>query len=119
MFQLFKKERMWRDEPIKKSYDIVIAGAGVHGLAIAYYLGQKGITNVAVLDKGISRGRGERPLDGDYPGQLRNPRGHSLLQRKRKDVRRPVAGAGVQPAFQPDGSAGAGAHGVVGICAEA
>ena len=56
MFQLFKKERMWRDEPLKKSYDIVIAGAGVHGLAIAYYLGQKGITNVAVLDKGYLGG---------------------------------------------------------------
>ena len=52
MFQLFKKERMWRDPPLKPRYDIVIAGAGVHGLAIAYYLGQRGITNVAVLDKG-------------------------------------------------------------------
>ncbi len=56
MFQLFKKERMWRDPPLKPRYDIVIAGAGVHGLAIAYYLGQRGITNVAVLDKGYLGG---------------------------------------------------------------
>ena len=56
MFQLFKKERMWRTPELKRRYDIVIAGAGVHGLAIAYYLGQRGITNVAVLDKGYLGG---------------------------------------------------------------
>ena len=56
MLQLFKKERMWREPPLKPRYDIVIAGAGVHGLAIAYYLGQRGITNVAVLDKGYLGG---------------------------------------------------------------
>jgi sarcosine oxidase subunit beta len=45
-------ERMWRAHELKKSYDVVIIGAGVHGLAIAYYLGKRGVTNVAVLDKG-------------------------------------------------------------------
>ena len=35
------------------SYDVVIVGGGVHGLAAAYYLAANhGITNVAVLDKG-------------------------------------------------------------------
>ena len=35
------------------SYDVVIIGGGVHGLAAAYYLAAKhGITNVAVLDQG-------------------------------------------------------------------
>jgi sarcosine oxidase subunit beta len=43
---------MWRRHELKPSYDVVIIGAGVHGLAIAYYLGRRGITNVAVLDKG-------------------------------------------------------------------
>ncbi|GGX87499.1 sarcosine oxidase subunit beta [Litchfieldella qijiaojingensis] len=34
-------------------YDVVIVGAGGHGLAAAYYLARKhGITNVAVIDKG-------------------------------------------------------------------
>lgn len=42
--------RMWRDHPLKDSYDVVIIGGGVHGLATAYYLAQRGITNVAVLE---------------------------------------------------------------------
>jgi sarcosine oxidase subunit beta len=49
-------ERMWRSHDLKPSYDLVIVGAGVHGLAIAYYLGKRGITNVAVLDKGYLGG---------------------------------------------------------------
>lgn len=52
MIQLFRKERMWRAHELKQSYDVVIIGAGVHGLATAYYLGKDhGITNVAVLEK--------------------------------------------------------------------
>jgi sarcosine oxidase subunit beta len=49
-------ERMWRSHDLKKSYDVVIIGAGVHGLAIAYYLGKRGVTNVAVLDRGYLGG---------------------------------------------------------------
>jgi sarcosine oxidase subunit beta len=47
---------MWRTHELKPVYDVVIIGAGVHGLAIAYYLGKRGITNVAVLDKGYIGG---------------------------------------------------------------
>lgn len=37
----------------KKSYDVIIVGAGGHGLGAAYYLASKyGITNVAVIEKG-------------------------------------------------------------------
>jgi len=43
----------WQPQPMKKSYDVVIIGGGVHGLAAAYYLATNhGITDVAVLDKG-------------------------------------------------------------------
>ena len=43
----------WRDPAPKSSYDVVIVGAGGHGLATAYYLAKNhGITNVAVLEKG-------------------------------------------------------------------
>src|SRR5437762_4971915 len=49
-------ERMWRINELKPVYDVVIVGAGVHGLAIAYYLGKRGLTNVAVLDKGYIGG---------------------------------------------------------------
>src|ERR1051325_9116090 len=48
--------RMWRSHDLNPTYDVVIIGAGVHGLAIAYYLGKRGITNVAVLDKGYLGG---------------------------------------------------------------
>ena len=37
----------------KKAYDVIIIGAGGHGLATAYYLAKNhGITNVAILEKG-------------------------------------------------------------------
>jgi sarcosine oxidase subunit beta len=45
--------RQWRDPEPKKTYDIVIVGAGLHGLATAYYLAKNhGMRNIAVLEKG-------------------------------------------------------------------
>jgi sarcosine oxidase, subunit beta len=45
--------RQWRNPAPKPAYDIVIVGAGGHGLATAYYLATvHGVTNVAVLEKG-------------------------------------------------------------------
>ena len=44
--------RTWHDRDMRDSYDVVIIGGGVHGLATAYYLARNhGITNVAVLEK--------------------------------------------------------------------
>ena len=46
-------EVAWKDSEPKKEYDIVIIGAGGHGLATAYYLAKEHkITNIAVLEKG-------------------------------------------------------------------
>ncbi len=46
-------ERAWRSPEPRPEYDVVIVGAGGHGLATAYYLGKNhGITNVAVIEKG-------------------------------------------------------------------
>ncbi len=51
--------RAWRAPDLGDTYDVVIVGAGVHGLATAYYLAARwGITNVAVLDKGYIGGGG-------------------------------------------------------------
>lgn len=46
-------EKQWDNPEPKSSYDVIIVGAGGHGLATAYYLASvHGITNVAVLEKG-------------------------------------------------------------------
>ena len=47
---------MWRRYPLKDHYDVVIIGAGVHGLSTAYYLAKQGVNNVAVIDKGYVGG---------------------------------------------------------------
>lgn len=53
LLQYFSKRRMWRRRDLKERYDVVVIGAGVHGLATAYYLAKHhGVTDVAVLDKG-------------------------------------------------------------------
>jgi sarcosine oxidase, subunit beta len=45
--------RAWRAPPLRDRYDVIIIGAGGHGLATAYYLAKEhGVTNVAVLERG-------------------------------------------------------------------
>ena len=46
-------QRAWRDPEPKSGYDIVIVGAGLHGLSTAYYLAKNhGLKNIAVVEKG-------------------------------------------------------------------
>lgn len=48
---------LWRNPQPKPSYEVVIVGAGGHGLATAYYLAKThGITSVAVVDSGYLAG---------------------------------------------------------------
>src|SRR5438046_6321138 len=63
--------KMWRTHARKPSYDVVIIGAGVHGLGIAYYLAHRhGIRRVAVLEKGYlgcgSSGRNTAIIRSNY-----------------------------------------------------
>jgi sarcosine oxidase subunit beta len=74
---------MWRPRgELRQRYDVVIVGAGSHGLAIAYYLARNhGITNVAVLDKSYigsgAAGRNTTIIRSNY----RTPEGAAFYQR--------------------------------------
>ena len=66
-------EPAWFNTPtdLKDQYDVVIIGAGGHGLATAYYLAtEHGITNVAVLDQsyigGGNTGRNTTIIRSNY-----------------------------------------------------
>src|SRR5436190_21765056 len=54
----YREPRMFHEPPkLRDSYDVVIIGAGGHGLAAAYHLARDhGITNIAVLEKGYIGG---------------------------------------------------------------
>jgi len=69
--ELFRRRRMWRPRgELRNAYDVVIIGGGSHGLATAYYLAKRGITNVAVLEKGYigsgAAGRNTTILRSNY-----------------------------------------------------
>jgi sarcosine oxidase subunit beta len=62
---------MWRSHELQSNYDVVIIGAGIHGLATAYYLGQlHGIRRVALLEKSYlgagSSGRNTAIIRANY-----------------------------------------------------
>lgn len=71
MRELFRPRRMWRRRgELKGSYDVVIIGGGAHGLATAYYLAQRGIRDVCVLERGYigsgAAGRNTAILRSNY-----------------------------------------------------
>ncbi|MFV0298622.1 MAG: sarcosine oxidase subunit beta family protein [Hyphomicrobiaceae bacterium] len=44
----------WRDAEPRPEYDAIVVGGGGHGLATAYYLASEhGLTNIAVVEKGL------------------------------------------------------------------
>jgi sarcosine oxidase subunit beta len=50
-------EKQWRSPEPQREYDVVIIGAGGHGLATAYYLAKEhGMRNIAVVERGYLGG---------------------------------------------------------------
>jgi sarcosine oxidase, subunit beta len=80
---VFRVRRMWRPRSeLRRRYDVVIVGAGSHGLATAYYLARNhGITNVAVLDQSYigsgAAGRNTTIIRSNY----RTPEGAAFYKR--------------------------------------
>src|SRR5256884_4263399 len=61
-------DHLWRNPEPRRSYEVVIVGAGGHGLATAYYLAKNhGITNVAVLGRGWLAGGNLAPNTTGIP----------------------------------------------------
>lgn len=77
--------RAWRHRDLRDSYDAVIVGGGVHGLATAYYLAANhGITNVAVLDKGYIGGGGSGRNTAIVRSNYLTPEGVAFYDRSLK-----------------------------------
>jgi sarcosine oxidase, subunit beta len=80
---VFRVRRMWRPRAeLKDRYDVVIVGAGSHGLATAYYLVKNhGVKSVAVLEKSYigsgAAGRNTTIIRSNY----RTPEGAAFYKR--------------------------------------
>src|SRR2546429_2765644 len=82
----------WQQQPMKSSYDVVIVGGGVHGLAAAYYLAANhGITDVAVLEKGYLGSGGSGRNTAILRSNYLTPEGVRFYDRSIKLQRRPAA----------------------------
>ena len=101
--------RAWRATTCKSATTSSIVGAGVHGLATAYYLAANhGITNVAVLDKGYIGGGGSGRNTAIVRSNYLTPEGVRVLRPLGEALREPVGGSELQRHVRPAGSPHAG-----------
>lgn len=74
--------RQFTRHDVQPSYDVVIIGGGVHGLATAYYLARNhGITNVAVIEKSYIGGGGSGRNTAIVRSNYLTPEGSRFYQR--------------------------------------
>lgn len=88
-----KLERLWGASPMRSSYDAVIIGGGIHGLATAYFLAKNhGLKKIAVI---------ERKFIG-YGGSGRNTAIVRANQKTQKNVRFYKEGLDLWPALMDE-----------------
>jgi sarcosine oxidase subunit beta len=75
---------MWTWTDLRDRYEVVIIGAGVHGLAAAYYLAKRGITDVAVLDKAYLGAGGSGRNTAILRSNYRTPEGSLFYEESLK-----------------------------------
>ena len=84
--------QVWRSHDLRSAYDVVIVGAGVHGLATAYYLASRhGLRNVAILERGYIGGGGSGRRKPDSPDQSRRMRPIASTTRSARTLSRSTA----------------------------
>jgi sarcosine oxidase subunit beta len=104
MLLVHRIEPMWRRRELRERYDVVIVGAGVHGLATAYYLAKDhGVTRVALLDRGYlgsgNSGRNTAIIRSNY----RTPEGIPFYDASVKLYERMAEELGYNVMFSPHG----------------